>query len=52
MASLIKRDWPGSIIYQNEAPSVGDCNFNKMNETVFTGDGMLSAGVDWWGYDH
>ena len=53
MADLIKKDWPDSIIYQNEAPSIGDCNFNKLNETVFEGDhSMIPKSIDWWGYDH
>ena len=53
MANLIKKDWPNSIIYQNEAPSIGDCNFNKLNETVFEGDhSMIPKSIDWWGYDH
>ena len=53
MADLIKKDWPESIIYQNEAPSIGDCNFNKLNETVFEGDhSMIPSSIDWWGYDH
>ena len=53
MADLIKKDWPDSTIYQNEAPSIGDCNFNKLNETVFEGDhSMIPKSVDWWGYDH
>ena len=36
MADLIKASWPSAIIYQNEAPGIGDCNYNRMNETVFT----------------
>ena len=36
MADLIKKDWPAAIIYQNEAPGIGDCNYNRMNQTVRT----------------
>jgi hypothetical protein len=52
MADRIKSDWPEAIIYQNEAPGIGDCNYNRMNETVFTeAEPMIPKSVDWWGYD-
>ena len=52
MADLIKASWPSAIIYQNEAPGIGDCNYNRLNETVFTEQHpMVPASVDWWGYD-
>jgi hypothetical protein len=47
MADLIKADWPAAIVYQNEAPAIGDCNMNRMNETVFTDAApMLPRSVD------
>jgi hypothetical protein len=52
MADLIKADWPAAIVYQNEAPGIGECNYNRMNETVFsTAAPMIPKSVDWWGYD-
>lgn len=51
ITALIKRDWPTAVIYQNEAPDVLMCGFNKLNETVLTDTDCLPSQLDLLSFD-
>ena len=38
IADLVRLDWPEAIIFVNEAPDIGMCNYRKDNTSVFETD--------------
>eukprot|EP00039_Didymoeca_costata_P002707 m.62050 g.62050 ORF g.62050 m.62050 type:complete len:356 (+) comp11478_c0_seq1:181-1248(+) len=52
VTDMIKKDWPTSLIYINEAQDTVNCNFNRLGDPVFHEGECLPDTLDWFGYDY
>ena len=47
IVDTIRESWTSAVIYENEAPDVGMCNYRKDNTTIWEVDECIPQNLDW-----